>query len=38
MGRLADPLGGNRAEIAKALGIKPDKLKTGKQLHIVHEK
>ena len=29
---------GNKAEIAKALGIKPGKLKTGKPLHIVHDK
>jgi hypothetical protein len=28
----------NKAEIAKALGISANKLKTGKQLHIVHEK
>jgi hypothetical protein len=28
----------NKEAIAKALGIKPDKLKAGKPLHIVHEK
>jgi hypothetical protein len=29
---------GNKDEIAKALGIRVNKLKTGKQLHIVHDK
>lgn len=27
----------NKQAIAKALGMKPGKLKTGKKLHLVHE-